>query len=902
LNELNKEQILFLLTLAVLGAMTYFSMDDRYHSVSFRGTPKALELEELPPWSEIQFADADAEFFSREGRNIFAPPRDWLPLDPLIMDAPQDLDLAAVGPMTRPGPGECAFDIYHWLPGRSSVLEGEPENPVAGEGELPVDEDALEEEEEDDTGSSGLIEFDFEGEEIEEDPEAALMACYDWIRINGQMGRIFGYILNDDKYSLTDLQNRDSVRFELVSTDSGKSMGVHDYTRDLIQEFGFADTVVNRIELAIRKINFNAGNLATIHEKALWCLSLSEEDKKAVEYAEQLVKKAVELDPLSKESYCLLADIYKQAFDTENRLKILRSAIDRRLKAPGVYVRYGRLLRQYDMNDAALGAYLEAEHIEPRYAEALACRAELAYDSGDYARALDLYGEAWRSPSWRSEMKMKVLLGEGRCLLALNRLDECANKTSRAVNLDEENGDAWSLKGGLALAKGEIEDSEEAFRRAEELMPDLSDPVSNLGIALFRKMDREGALKKFEEAAAMDPYNSCRPTAAAGFLYECLGEDEQASTAYKNAVTIDPRDFYAIYLLGRDLRKRGDLEAAIPMLKKALQLNGGMREILGELGHSCLLSGLYEDSSFYFEEYLDRGTSGYRLFYLLGLALMNQGRVDDAVERFGEAIEISDKNPSPFNGLAYALYTNGDVDESLEAFGRVLRLFDENSSDPRYEYAKQWMSRIEEHRRKSQWFDTFQRNEIGNEWNQYQRCGPTIKLVNNQLVVYGNQRQDQPYERTALRRSVEGREFRVFEADLTAGGENQARMGIFVGLYISRGVQGDLTKAEVGLALEPNGSIVYNLVDRNKTLVDWERVERERVAPGETVRLKIEVMDYEQGYIRLALDGESVLDDDLVVGSLKKCSRPVLLGIFGSAPGSRTVHMIADNVRVVKRY
>ena len=60
--------------------------------------------------------------------------------------------------------------------------------------------------------------------------------------------------------------------------------------------------------------------------------------------------------------------------------------------------------------------------------------------------------------------------------------------------------------------------------------------------------------------------------------------------------------------------------------------------------------------------------------------------------------------------------------------------------------------------------------------------------------------------------------------------------------------------------------------------------------------------DYEQGKVRLTLDGESALTEDLTVGSLKRCTRPLRLDIFGAAPGSRTVHATADNVRVVKQY
>jgi tetratricopeptide (TPR) repeat protein len=886
LKDLNKEQILFIFALVLLGVLAYFRFGDQVKS---KRTPRGkvgLELPALEPCANPQFADASLEFYSGEGRNIFAPPRDWLPLEPLLLDLPPFTELLAVGPFTRPGLAEEFYSAYYYLPEAGAEEGGMVEEGT--EEEAPVEEAAA---------PQGL-KVDLESVEEEEDLEARYMAQYDWLRVDGQVSRLFGRILNQDKYAL--LKNSEPIEFEQVSVRTGRPLGSFEYGRERVDDFGFADTVVNRIELMLTELSLHAGNLPAIHEKALWCLSLRHEDIRAVDYAVDLLNKAIELDPLSKESYRLLADIHRATFNTEEELKILQKAIDeRQLKAPGVHVRYGRLLRRYRMDDEALEAYQEAENIEPGNAEALVARADLSYDHGDYEEALNLYQQAERSRSWKAELKMAVLLGEGRCLLALNRLDPAAGKVQRAVNLDEEDGDAWCLKGAIALAQGDTTAADESLRRASALDPERGDYVMNLGVALFRAGDLEGALRKFDEAIVMDPFNSHRPTAAKGFIREILNEDEQATSLYEKGVAIDPEDFYALYLCGRDLRRHGDMEDSIGTLKTALQINDRMKEILSELGLSCLLAGKYEDASFYFEEFLKRGKGDFRLLYLYGLALLNQNRLDESINRFSEAVSQAENNPDPYNGMAYALYAQSRVEEALDAFGKVVRLFEEGSSDPRYEYAQRWMARIEEHRRKSQWLDGFERKDLGNDWEEVMRAGPRIRLVNNRIMIAGDQRQEQPDERTELRRVLPGKAFRVFEADVIPEEGNQARIGIFVGLYIPRGVQGMLTQAEISLALEPNGSLVYNVVDKGKEGVEWTRIGSERFPSGTPVRLGIEVLDYDEGRIRLTVDGEAALPEDLVVKKMKKATRDLRLGVFAAAPGSRSVNMTADNVRMV---
>jgi len=113
LKSVNKEQLLFILALAVLGTLAYFRLEDRVKHRAVPAARKAFELREPAPAAELQFIDASSDLYSRQGRNIFAPPLDWLPLESLILDFPPLLELEVVGPYTEPALGASFFKTYH---------------------------------------------------------------------------------------------------------------------------------------------------------------------------------------------------------------------------------------------------------------------------------------------------------------------------------------------------------------------------------------------------------------------------------------------------------------------------------------------------------------------------------------------------------------------------------------------------------------------------------------------------------------------------------------------------------------------------------------------------------------------------------------------------------------------
>jgi len=893
MSRTNKEQILFILVLVVLGAMGYFRYNDQAKRTRVPPS-KTYEWERLADCPEIQFlGDADGRY-AATGRNIFLPPRDWFALRPLRLDTPPGVDLDPVWPFTRPALSEEFFGRYTFPLALATAPAGE----APGTEPESVDDGALA-----DGGALGGDEpgaIDIDLDEVElEDPDAALMKRFDWIRLKDRQQRIFGQILNPDKFALLEAVNKDPITLRRYVQRNDKWAETFDYERAKIGEFAFAQTVANLYHLKKRDIIPNAANITRMHELATWCIDRRDEDPQAIGFAVEMARMAIEQDPLLGASYVLLADIHETAFELEEELAVLKEAIDRGIRAPGVYVRYGAFLERYGLHDLARKAYEDGMKIRPDDAACLMALADLEFDCGAHTAALDQCEEALRSPSLSADMKVDALLLMGRILLALDRLADASQEAGRAVNLDQENFTAWNLKGSAALAGGDTGGALEAFQRALEIDPQNADAVCNLGVTLLRQGEVDDALKRFAEAADLDPYFASRPLVAQGFAFDLTGETESALDSFGAAVKVEPDNAYALYMQGRFQRRQGDPEEATATLKRALRISGRNAAVLGELGHACLDAGRLDDAAFYFLEYTKQGAEDYKSLFLQGVTALRLDRVAEAEGFFKKAVDKNTKAPEPLNGLAVAYYRGAKYVEATDTFSRVMRLFPEDSLDPSYRFAFDTRAIVDAHLRKSQWVDRFQRKEIKNGWDVVQRFGPKVFIVQNEIRFNGMQRQGLGDEMSQLRREISGKEFRLLEAEIEVGDGHQGTAGIFLGSYIRRSAQGAQANAEIRLGVNHQGKLLYRLHDQNRLIEDWREIEGYDVALDEPIKLGIEISDYENGRVTLLLN-ETPVVDELIVKKLKKISRNVNFGLFGQAKGGRTIDFKTRFARIVK--
>jgi Flp pilus assembly protein TadD len=159
----------------------------------------------------------------------------------------------------------------------------------------------------------------------------------------------------------------------------------------------------------------------------------------------------------------------------------------------------------------------------------------LAYEAGEYDRALALYQEAVEHNPDDAESWSNL----GQVLVRLGQTAEAIPHFERAIELQ---GQRWAYHFNLARARGLLgqwAEAVEGYRAAQQLFPDDYATAYNLGLALRQTGDEAGAIEQFERAIALDP---AEPTfrLSLAMSYEKLGRNPEAAAAYQKTLDLAP--------------------------------------------------------------------------------------------------------------------------------------------------------------------------------------------------------------------------------------------------------------------------------------------------------------------------------------------------------------------------
>lgn len=152
------------------------------------------------------------------------------------------------------------------------------------------------------------------------------------------------------------------------------------------------------------------------------------------------------------------------------------------------------------------------------------------------------------------------------------------------------------------------------------------------------------------------------------------GELEAARTRYQSVLSLDPRSFDALHLLGVVTADLAGLDEGIALVRRALSVDGGQANAYYSLG--LLLLRRHDVGGAI--DALDRATrlsSGHvDAWFVRGNALHQAGRLDDALRSYERALKLRPEFPEALNNAAVALRALHRHAQALELLGRALAL------------------------------------------------------------------------------------------------------------------------------------------------------------------------------------------------------------------------------------
>jgi len=190
---------------------------------------------------------------------------------------------------------------------------------------------------------------------------------------------------------------------------------------------------------------------------------------------------------------------------------------------------------------------------------------------------------------------------------------------------------------------GRLEEAEKYFKQGLEKDP--SDEKARVNLAEVYKAQGKPGLARFEleRAISLEP-NSALAHSNLGSLYLSMGELENAEAELRIALKIDPDFELAHYNLGQVLDRRGAYQEALEHFQKAYQQNSGYPDNALWAGIMLLKLNQPDKAEKWAQKALALDQKYYMAWYYLGLAEKEQGKNDDALAAFQNALKYS--NPA----------------------------------------------------------------------------------------------------------------------------------------------------------------------------------------------------------------------------------------------------------------
>jgi len=205
--------------------------------------------------------------------------------------------------------------------------------------------------------------------------------------------------------------------------------------------------------------------------------------------------------------------------------------------------------------------------------------------------------------------------------------------------------DAWSVLPGYSNFPRDSANffAKQAVDRALELQPNLAEAHASMGLHLMSLPKREEAIESYERAIELNPSYSWAHVWYSNVLYD-LSRNEEGLKQLELAYELDPMSLPTLGNLSNRRRNAGDFEAAVELLEKALSI---------------------EETSTILQNYAN--------------LLSQQGKIDEAIEKYKRAIELTPTMISLYRGLSSMYTITDELDKAVSVFDPYIDRFPEDS-------------------------------------------------------------------------------------------------------------------------------------------------------------------------------------------------------------------------------
>src|SRR5215471_6842331 len=187
--------------------------------------------------------------------------------------------------------------------------------------------------------------------------------------------------------------------------------------------------------------------------------------------------------------------------------------------------------------------------------------------------------------------------------------------------------------------------------------------------------DHQVSLRKQIAASTAPVYRKSDDVAdvfARAWAFHQSGQFAEARVGYKKVLKKRPNHFHALHLLGASEHQRGDFEAALRPLKRALLLDPRSAQVQCDLAIVLAALQRHDEALACFGKLITMQGDFIEAHYHQGNVLLGLGRLAEAIVSFDNAIALNSQHVNALTQKGHALHLLGRFAEAIMCYDKVL--------------------------------------------------------------------------------------------------------------------------------------------------------------------------------------------------------------------------------------
>ncbi len=270
----------------------------------------------------------------------------------------------------------------------------------------------------------------------------------------------------------------------------------------------------------------------------------------------------------------------------------------------------------------------------------------------------------------------RIYTNGGNLLKADGKINQAIEQYSQALQINPNYIPALNQLAAIHESRKEFDQANLYYQHIVELQPENSPAQVKLGSDLLNKGNIESAIAFYQKALV---FKQEQPALIYRELGNALNQNDQleaAIAAYREAIKLNPEDPAIYRMLAASQLKFGDGTGAIANYQKAIDLNPHQPfPVYKGLGDLCSQQGRLDEAITAYREAIKLKPEEPAVYRMLAASQLKFGDSIGAITNYQKAIDLNPHQPFwVYKGLGDALHKQERIDEARIAYQKAMEL------------------------------------------------------------------------------------------------------------------------------------------------------------------------------------------------------------------------------------